>query len=116
MDLMAYVLATPVSTEASIRNEESRNLVSTVLNKWVLTEKIHTICGNIIQSAYSIVQHHSSQHLESLLLFSWVLLSAYQPCKLKIHPLYQTRCVFPGINFEYFVSGPLVCRCCLLIE
>lgn len=85
MDLIPYALTTPFFTQASIRKEEFRDLVRTLLNKLVLTEKTCAIFGNIIYSAYNVVLHNSSQHLESLLFFSWVLLSAYRPCKLKIH-------------------------------
>lgn len=77
MDLILYALATPFFTQASIRKEESRDLVSTLLNKSVLTEKTCQIFGCIIFSVYSLVLHRSSQHLESLLFFRRVLLSAY---------------------------------------
>lgn len=73
--LIPYALAIMFFTQACIGNEESRDLVSTLLSK--LTEKICPIFGSIIYSVCSVVLHHSSQHTESLLFFCWVLFSAY---------------------------------------
>lgn len=84
MDLFPYALIMPFFSWTCSRNKGSRDLVSTSISKSDLTEEFCPILGSIIHSA---VPCHSSQHIESLLLFSWVLLAAYWTCKLKTRPL-----------------------------